>query len=169
MPKTIIRPATVKDVPQLLPLFREAVLSIPDYSPKMRRHFMHKYRREIVMKRIHDKAAYCLVAEQGKVLIGFCWGMRLKPTDDGVYWMNWIGVSATSRRQGVAGKILKRLESDLKNNRFHKLWFNIDPKNKRSAATFRALRYHQIARVKHHWYGQDALLWENEIFRRKNA
>ncbi len=164
-----VRSARVGDTADVVTLFQEAVVSIPDYSPKLRRLFFRKYRSEIVTKRIRDRAAYCLLAVDGKTVVGFIWGMPMRATEDGVYWMNWVGVHAAYRRRGVARRMMKALEAELRKHQFHKLWFNIDPKNSRSAKTFAALGYHQIARVKHHWYGHDALLWEKDLMPTKKG
>lgn len=158
-----IRPLRLEKVPEFLKLFRETVNSVPDYTPRLRKLFNHKYRSAVVKKRIKDGVAVCLAAFVDQKLAGFCWGPAVKRTDDGVYWMNWIGVGRAFRRRGIARMLMGNFEDRLRTKGYHKIWMNIDPKNARSAKTFRALGFRRAAVIKNHWYRQDATLWHKEI------
>lgn len=163
MNKIKVRPIHIKEIPDLLSLFREAVFSIPDYSARLRRIFLQKYSRKKVLKRLKQKSALCLVAVIDGQLAGFCWGSSVKSTEDGVYWMNWIGVSKKFRRRGVARQLMTTLEDIVRQRKFHKIWMNIDPQNTRSQKTFESLGYHKVTLIRNHWYGLDALIWDKEL------
>lgn len=159
----IVRPLRKSETKEVSLLFREAIGSVTDYTPRMRTLFQRKFRPSQIADRVFKGNVLCLVAVQDKRLVGFVYGAPAKQSRDGVFWMNWAGVTKEARRAGVARKLMKALETYLKRNGFHKIWFNTDKKNTQAAKVWKRLGYRYVTTIKNHWYGMDALIWDKEL------
>lgn len=136
-------------------LARSVIHAVPYYKPEMRWGEAGQYTAAQVASRARKGQVFLVAREKGRV-VGFCHGYD----DLGTFWLNWIGVSPTARKSGIAHKLMARLERVARKQGAHKLWFDTIVQNREASRFFRGHGYRRVARLNRHWHGDDYLLWE---------
>jgi len=128
LPNLIIRKFRIEDYDALIALWNEAKLR---YKPKGRD------RRDNIESELKQSNATFLVAEKDGKLIGSIFG-----THDGRKgWINRLTVSPAYRRQGIAAKLMKEVETWLYNMGIGIIACLIEDWNEMSMKVFERLGY----------------------------
>ncbi len=137
----------------------QAISDVPKYSQKARESEQRHYSVQKIKQRLKNKSDFFLVAKKDNKVIGVVCGFLYA----GVAWIEWIGIERRTRRLGLAKKLLRALEKELRNKKIHKIWANIDVKNIASRQLFIKSGYRLVGRVKKHWYRLDSILVDKLI------
>ena len=148
--------ATRKDILLLSPLIKKVIYGTPYYTPEGKRMESSKYPPAGLKEKLGNKSWLLLVVKDKKQIVGFLSGYF----DCGVFWVDWIGVDAGHRKQGVAARIMGELENIASRNKAHKIWLDTRVANKEAISMFTSMGFKKIANLKNHWYHNDFYLWE---------
>jgi len=127
----LIRKATQED-------FLE-VHSFTAESPLMENYPEHVYK--IILRYFGD---YCFIAKDSGQIIGLIMGI-VPQGFPGTYFLWEIGVSPSYKRQGIGGKLVREVESELRKLAFKRIEVTIDPVNLPSQKLFEKMGYQNIS------------------------
>lgn len=148
-----------RDISALSRLAREIITQTPYYSLLAKKIESAKYTNKSLKEKLKDGYQLFIVARQNGRLVAFCHGS----VDAGTSWIHWICVSKNYRRKGIAMKLLKSLEKELKKSKIHKIWCDSRINNKESIPLLKKFGLRKVAFLKKHWYGHDFYLWQKFI------
>lgn len=140
-------------------LIARTIRALDYYNERAQCEEIAKYTAEHLIELASREADGVLIAVQQDDVVGFC----ISHYDDGVVWLDWIGVAAKFRRHGLAELLLSRLEQSLAGRHAHKIWCDTRTANVAAQQLFRNRGYRQITTLTNHWYGHDYYLWEKVI------
>src|SRR3989344_1777408 len=155
--------AAKRNIPFIYPLIKRVIYGTPYYPPEGKKMESSKYTPAGLKEKLESKSWLVLVAKNKNQIAGFLSGYF----DYGVFWVDWIGVDEEYRRQGLAIKIMKELETIAGRNKVHKIWLDTIIANKEAISMFTSLGFKKIANLKNHWYHDDFYLWERVLRRNK--
>ena len=147
------------DLQEFSRIAKEIIEGTAYYSSKARKSEVKKFDISALHDELNDDKKIILVAKSDNKILGFCNGK----IDEGTFWIDWVGILSKFREKGIATKILKLLEKDLKVLRIHKIWCDSRDNNTPSIALLNKNGFEKIAFLKKHWYQQDFYLWAKFI------
>lgn len=138
----LYRPATLRDVFAMAALRSEQWGHAPDWEFRIAAYLSGEYNpRGARLPRV------AIVAEQDDEVIGFIAGhLTRRYQCEGE--LQWIGVSAAQRRQGVATEMLRELADWFAANNAHKICVDAQPRNADALAFYTR---HGAQQFNHHW------------------
>lgn len=144
-------------------LMRQVIRSMPVCNDRERYGEAAKYTARMVRSIVrHDPDAVLVAIGDGRI-VGFCVSRR----DDGLLLLEWYGVHPAWRNHGIGMRLLERVVSTAARRGCHKLWCDSNAGNKASHSLLCGLGFQPFATVKNHWYGEDFILWERPVQRRR--
>jgi len=129
------------------------------YSKSARSKEIKKFSPLAVKKDLKDKNKLFLIAKDDNRIAGVLNGYY----EAGMFWIDWIVVGSSFRRNGVAKSLMNYLEKKLKREKIHKIWCDCRTTNKESISLLKKLKFKKIAKIKRHWYKQDFYLWQKYL------
>lgn len=140
--EVLYRPATLLDVSAIAQLRPEHWGHAPDWEIRIAAYLSGEYNpRGARLPRV------AIVAEQDDEVIGFIAGhLTRRYHCDGE--LQWIGVSAAQRRQGVATEMLRELADWFATYNAHKICVDAQPRNADAVAFYAR---HGAQPLNHHW------------------
>lgn len=142
-------------------LMRKVIRSLPICSARERCGEAAKYTAAVIRALVKDDPDAVLVAVADGHPVGFCVSRR----DDGLLLLEWYGVDAAWRANGIGRQLLERVVTTAARRGCHKLWCDSNMGNKASHSLLCGLGFQPFATVKNHWYGEDFILWERPVER----
>lgn len=141
------RPATLLDVAAMAQLRPEPWVNAPDWDYRLAAYLSGEYNpRHAQPQRV------MIVAEQDDEIIGFIAGhLTRRHQCEGE--LQWINVSASQRRQGIATQLLRELADWFASNNTYKICVDAQPRNADARAFYTR---HGAEPLKDHW-----LAWRN--------
>lgn len=159
----IIKQASVQDANFISACFRDAISSLQDYSPAVIRGFLQQHTAKNLRRLIAQRDQLFYIARKGNATVGFVFGFYHGSKKEGVFWIEWIGVSKGHQREGIASALLNRFLGELKRRGFHKAVCIIRPSNKPSQAFFRKNGFKKIVLLRRQWYKLDYYYFSKSI------
>jgi ribosomal protein S18 acetylase RimI-like enzyme len=147
------------DANELGRLFFTVVDTLSYYNQEAKFSEFAKYSSERLKEHAVSDPDSILLTKLGKQITGFCFSRK----DDGLIWLNWIGVRQDCRRQGLASALLQTLDERAKKAGAHKIWCDCRTNNEASKLMLTRNGYNQICTIPNHWYGQDYILWQKLV------
>lgn len=126
------------------------------YNQRARKGECAKFSAEVLLAKRQAWAPAVLVALEQDQPVGFC----VSEIQDEVIWIYWLGVSPGHRGKGLAGRLLRRLESEARKAGISKIWCDSRVQNTPIRLLLTSLGYETLCTIKNHWYGQDFMLWQ---------
>lgn len=154
-----IRKINAEEIEFLIPVLKSVIEKLSYYNDIARQNELEKYNSTELSYKISQDPESVLIAEENNKIIGFC----LSRLDDMLLWIEWFGVIETSRKQGIARKLVEYLESTATKRNAHKVWCDCRTENIKSINLLSSSGYQPICTLKNHWYHQDFILWQKEI------
>jgi ribosomal-protein-alanine N-acetyltransferase len=109
--------------------------------------FPRAYMRQLVI----SKRAATWVAEKSGVLAGFAIVKLLEETAGQVAYIETIEVSASQRKQGIGGELLRRVEDTARASGSKGIWLHVDVENAPAIRLYEAHGYIQQGREEHYY------------------
>jgi ribosomal protein S18 acetylase RimI-like enzyme len=147
------------DVAQISSLFKEVVTALPFYNKIAKHNEIKKYTPKKILELIRKDRYSVLIAKNGKKVVGFCFNYF----DNYTIWIDWVGIDKKLRNSGIGTLLVKRVITDAKKRRAHKVWCDTRSNNNSSKNLAKKLGFREIIELKNHWYGQDFILWERPV------
>lgn len=113
----------------------------------------------MIRKELKDKSNLFLVAKEINKIVGTLNGYY----EAGMFWIDWLVIDPSYRRNGIAKSLMNYLEKKLKKEKIHKMWCDCRINNKESISLLNKLKFKKIAKLKNHWYKQDFYLWQKYL------
>ena len=113
-----------------------------------------------VVSELENPLSYWLVALDGETVVGYVGSQTVLGEAD---IMN-VAVAPSCRRQGIAGKLLERLRTDLKEQGVYSLTLEVRASNEAAIALYGLLGYVQVGRRPNYYHKpkEDALILRKE-------
>ena len=140
-------------------LMRKVIQSLTIYNDLARNGESAKYSPGELRQRIADDRDSVIVAVRGDKIVGFCVNRK----DDGTLLIEWYGVHADCRGQGVGRRLVERIVASAPRRGCHKVWCDCNTQSTASKTLLRAMGFHAAATLLNHWYGHDFTLWERPV------
>ena len=144
-----------KDAPKLEQFVSDTIKSLPYYNDAAKEAEIRKYTKDSLDKFI------VFVAKSDENIVGFV----IASLDDGLIWIDWIGVDSEFRGKGIAKQLLNHIEQYAKDNKVHKIWCDCRTNNSLAQMLWVSAGYNKITTLINHWHGQDFYLWEKPLQR----
>jgi ribosomal-protein-alanine N-acetyltransferase len=122
------------------------------FEPPLR--FPRAYMRQLVI----SQRAATWVAEENGVMAGFAIVKLLEETAGQVAYIETIEVSASQRKQGVGGELLRRVEDTARAFGSTGIWLHVDVENAPAIRLYEAHGYIQQGREDHYYAHRHAAL-----------
>ena len=151
-----IRYAMSGDAGPLRALFAEVVAPLAIYNEAARAHELATFTTAHFATRIAADPHAVMVAEDASGLTGFA----VTEDEHGPIWLEWYGVAARARGQGIGEGLLRFLIAQGAARGATRLWCDTRTANTASNALLVKLGFRQLCELKAHWHGQDYYLWE---------
>ena len=124
-----VRSATIEDLTDLRDCEVEIWESLKEWLPDsfVSPNISSIQRAEYLQGRqqwLQNKDAICLLAEEGKRIIGLATGMT---REDGVSMLGFLGVRKEHRKTGVGSTLLKTFLEEARKRKAHKVWLFTSP------------------------------------------
>jgi ribosomal protein S18 acetylase RimI-like enzyme len=155
-----IKNATPLDIEPLSLVFNQVITALPYYTDTAKEHELNKYTVSELFKKLENDPGSVIIAEDNSKIVGFC----LNRLDDMLIWLEWFGVSEVTRGRGIGKNIIQYLESTAVTRGAHKIWCDCRTENRKSINLLSAVGYTPICTLKNHWYKQDFILWQKELY-----
>jgi len=107
--------------------------------PPMENYPEHVYK--IILRYFGD---CCFVAEENGIIIGFAMGI-VPHSFPGTFFLWQVGITPSRQGQGIGGKLVRKVENELKKLGFKRIEVTIDPVNLPSKKLFEKLEYQNIS------------------------
>lgn len=138
-----------KDIQQAEDFIKNTIKSLPYYNDAAKEAEIRKYTKDSLDKFI------VFVAKSDENIIGFI----IASLDDGLIWIDWIGVDSEFRGKGIAKQLLNHIEQYARDNKVHKIWCDCRTNNSLAQMLWVSAGYNKITTLINHWHGQDFYLW----------
>ena len=140
--EVLYRPATLRDVSAIAQIRSEHWGNAPDWELRLASYLSGEHHpRHALLPRV------MIVAEQDDEVIGFIAG-HLTRRFHCLGELQWINVSSTQRRQGVATQLLRELGGWFAEYNAHKICVDAQPRNADARAFYTR---HGAERLNDHW------------------
>jgi len=147
------RPA---DAAEVGALFRAIVAPLELYSEAARAEQLARLTPGAFARHAAADARSVIIARSEGRAAGFA----LIEDQAGPIWIDWYGVSAEARGQGVGEAILRFIIDDARSRHATRVWCDTRTENTPSNALLTRLGFRQLCRLDKHWHGQDYFLWD---------
>ncbi len=121
---------------------QEDFLSVHQFTagcPPMENYPEHVYK--IILRYFGD---YCFIAENEGQIIGFAMGI-VPQSFPGTFFLWEVGVAPSYQGQGIGGKLVREVETELRKKGFNRIELTIDPVNIPSQKLFEKMGFHNIS------------------------
>jgi RimJ/RimL family protein N-acetyltransferase len=147
-------------LPDVAELFGSILGELPYYNQIAKRSESQKYTLPALRGKLRGDPYSVLVARDA---LGHVGGFCMTHFDDYTIWLDWFGVDPRMRRSGVGTKLLKLAFRTVKVRGAHKIWCDCRSNNAPSKRILLKLGFSKVALIRHHWYGQDFIIWQRAI------
>jgi ribosomal protein S18 acetylase RimI-like enzyme len=133
MPSVTTRGLAIEDIPAVFALGQK--LFTPEALPTLYR----AWDEDELLQLYTSERETCLVAEAGERIVGFALGRIMeKPRSAWKYgWLLWLGVDRTTKRRGIATRLLRQLTSRFIERDARIMMVDTDERNRQALAFFR--------------------------------
>lgn len=121
---------------------QEDFLSVHQFTagcPPMENYPEHVYK--IILRYFGD---YCFIAENEGQITGFVMGI-VPQSFPGTFFLWEVGVAPSYQGQGIGGKLVREVETELRKKGFNRIELTIDPVNIPSQKLFEKMGYKNIS------------------------
>ncbi len=153
---TIFKGQSIKEI---LNFIQEIINKTFYYSKFARSEEIKRFSPVLIRKELKDKNNLFLIAKDNDKTAGILNGYY----EAGMFWIDWVVVNPSSRRNGIAESLMNYLEGKLKKEKVHKIWCDCRTINKESVSLLKKLKFKKITKIKNHWYKQDFYLWQKYL------
>ena len=148
--------ARASDAAALEALFRKIVAPLEIYNEAARADELAKYSAAQFARLIGDDASGVVIAH----VDGRPGGFAITADEDGPIWLEWYGVAAEARGQGVGEKLIVFVLAEARRSRATRVWCDTRTNNVASITLLEKLGFRKLCVLPNHWHGQDYFLWE---------
>ena len=163
-----LRLATVNDAKALARFARGEILRATHYNMKARKAYSAETTAAL-MEEIIKRKGFAAIAEVSGKPVACMWA-TFDPDDMSIIWFEWVLVAEQYKQQGLAKRMHVMAEHRATVLGARKIWGDSRASNYQAIALEKSLGIRRIGILRHHWFGQDYILWEKELSgRAKNA
>ena len=157
----VIRRATSADSRAISQFANKEITHAMHYNFASRKEYASKVTTAYI-RSVIDSGGAAVIAMHNKEMAGCLWA-TFDSADRSIMYFEWTLVAKPYREHDLAYRMHMDLEKIVMKEGVRKIWGDSRASNYQAINLEKKLGIRTIGKLRHHWFGQDYILWEKQL------